>query len=171
MRYQLWPFVRYEDDKYSIPDAMLAEIYRDLVESGRAGIVFYMGGIVTHKDFIDYLKDPKNHFVFVVDTETRKFVFMAWLNNIQGHTAYCHFSGLGDAPYRPETGRLVVDYWGSTGVPAVLVGVIPETNRAAIKLGMNLGFERAGTIPMLCGLNQEKTRVGGVILYYLFGGG
>lgn len=168
MRYQLWPYVCYEDDKFSIPDEMLAEIYRDLVESGRAGIVFYSGGISTQKDFINYLKDPKNHFVFVVDTETRQFVFMAWLNSIQGHTAYSHFSGLGNAPYRPEMGQLVIDYWGSTGVPAVLVGVIPETNKTAIKLAMNLGYEKAGIIPELCELHNA--RVGGAILYYLFGG-
>ena len=169
-RYQLWPYVKLDDEQWSIPDKLLEQIYQELVSEQRDKIVFYGGGIDNFEQFIKYLKTKHNHFVFVVDAEEKKFVFIAWLNNIQARSAFCHFFAMGKYTYRKEIGELVIQYWKSTNVPIVLIGIIPEINKTAIKLAKELGFVELGTIPCLCNIFYEERVAGGTVLYYLFGG-
>lgn len=169
MKYVYWPFIKL-DTGYSIPDKLLLDIWNDIVAEGRNKIAFYGGGIETFKDFIAYLTKPTNHFVFIADTEKKKIVFMAWMNNIQGKTAFVHFCGIGHGTYRHAIGRLVLDYWERMNIFDVVMATIPETNTTALKLIKPLGFVEIGTIPMLCHLHYENKTVGGVVSYYLMGG-
>lgn len=169
-KYQLWPFIKLDEGGYSIPDTLLYGIYKDLYESGKLGVVFYDGGVDSFEEFLKYLKNGKNHFVFVVNAETKSFVFMGWLNGVQGHIAYSHFSGIGSHTYKPEIGRKVLEYWAATGVPAVLIGIISSANDTAIRLAMNLGYKKVGEIPGLCHMKYHYKYVGGVVLYYSIGG-
>lgn len=164
MRYQILPYTRLENGEYSLPDVVLAKVWSQLNEEGRAEVVFYEGGVKSLKDWFEYIKRPSNYFVFVVDSERKRVVFAAWLNKLSGHIAYSHFFGLG--PYNPEMGRAVIRYWKSMGLPLLLIGIIPESNDPAIKLAQNLGYKKAGAIPRFCHLVDEGAYAPGVALYF-----
>lgn len=167
-KYKLWPFVKLKDDTYSIPDIGLQQIWQKIVEDQREKIVFYGGEIRGLEAFLKYLKEPLNHVVFVVDIDKKEFVFMAWLNGIQRTSAFCHFCGIGKNTYRPEIGQMVLDYWKTTGVSMVAIGIIPEINETAIKLTKELGFVDLGIVPHLCYFAETRQTVGGRILFYNF---
>jgi len=169
-KYQLWPFVAMENNFYSIPDAMLYKVYMDLIETGKLSVTFYSGGVVSYQDFLDYVKNPRNHFIFVIDAEKKQIIFCAWINNIEHKTAFCHFTSIGNSVYRNEIGELILDYWKSINVLTVLVGIVPVINKTAIKLAEYLGFVPLGVIPKLCYMENKQQSVGGMILYYIFGG-
>jgi len=169
-KYQLWPFVKLDDGSYSIPDILLNTVYLDLLKEERVDATFYGGCIKEFEDFLSFVKDPTNYFVFVVDAENRSFVCIAWLNGVMNNSAFSHFTSIGRNSYKPQIGKLVLDYWKATGVPTVLVGITPETHKLAIRLAVNLGYKTLGVIPNLCYVERDKKSVGGIISYYLFGG-
>ncbi len=163
MRYQVLPFAQLENGEYSLPDIVLAKVWLQLNEEGRAQTVFYEGGMKTLADWFEYVKRPSNYFVFIVDAEKKRIVFGAWLNKISGHIAYSHFFGLGT--YSPDMGRMVIRYWKSMGLPLILIGIIPESNDPAIRLAQNLGYKKVGTISRFCYLVDEGVFEPGVALY------
>lgn len=173
-RYKLWVYAKNDDGTWSIPDAVMLGIWKQMVEEGRAKIVFYPGGIENEYDWMAWVKSPTNHPVIVVDTQEKKLVFVAWINSIAERICFAHFCGLGERTYHPEVGKLVMKYWSSflhavDGEPLfrAIFGLIPATNKKAVKLAEGVGFHFLGEIPGICNLVYKNMRVGGMFGYFI----
>jgi hypothetical protein len=167
--YQLWPFVKLENGKYSIPDYYLKNIYDSILKDGKLDAVFYDEPPMSFEGFLQYMKSPLNHVVFVINKKTNAFVFIAWLNGMQRTFAYSHFTSIGNKTYRTFIGKMVLKYWNEI-IDIQIVGITPETYTAANKVAAKIGYKAIGTVPNICFMRKENKFVGGVISYFQRGG-
>lgn len=163
-QYFIWPFTKLPEGAYTMPDEFLHAIWHQLVIDGNAHRVFYDGAVKTAEDFARYMKLPGNYPIFVMDTEKRKAVFVAWLNGVSENAAYAHFFGLGRGSYLPEMSRMVTDYWEKMNIFSVILGVLPAQNRRTIHVATDCGFQILGDVPGLC-LKAGGEVEAGTILY------
>lgn len=163
-RYFLWPMAQV-DGEWSAPDEVWAQVWGIMVKTGRAERLFYNGYIRTYDDWLAWVKDRSNLVVLVVDSRSKKFACVAWLNNISEGAAQVHFCFLESLP-RPEIGKLVLSYW--SGLPGihVIIGLTPESHPTAVKYAEKMGFTIQGIIPSFCNLAYEGRRVGAVVSSY-----
>ena len=168
--YQLWPFVRMPNGTYSVPDRLLYPIYMSLVNDGKLDKVFYDEPTLSFDSFIEYLKNPANHVVFVIDKKQNNFVLIAWLNGLRRTFAYSHFTSIGEKNYKTVIGKLVLDYWTGLQPKMKIIGITPETYTAANKVARKIGYKPIGTIPGICYMAKDKKLIGGVIAYFEKGG-
>jgi len=165
-KYQLWPGA-FVDGQFSITDAVLASLWREIVATGKHRHLFYSGTVTDESGWIAWVKDMSNYLLLVVDSTRHRVVCIAWLNNAVDGAALVHFCMLG-LP-RPEIGKSVLRYWSGLGLLHVLVGFTPETNTGAVKYAKRIGFIESGYIPLMCNMAYEGKRVGAVITTYRTG--
>jgi hypothetical protein len=163
-RYALWP-AAFVDGAFSIPDEVLAGLWREMVATGRDKGLFYNGAVTDESGWIAWIKDPANYPVLVADTTRNRIVCVAWLNNAVDGAALVHFCMLGMP--RPEIGKAVLRYWSRVSILHVLVGFTPDSNMAAVKYARSIGFVDAGYIPSMCNMIYKGRRVGAVVTTYL----
>lgn len=70
-------------------DSEILGLYDKIKESGRAGVVFYDGGIKDREGFLSYMKHGDNS-VYIVE-EDGEIIGLSWLNMFRHKTAYLHF--------------------------------------------------------------------------------
>ncbi len=165
-RYALWPIFR-TDDGWTVPDALLVKLWEQMVREGRAAKLFYSGTVANEFEWIDWLKDPSNFPVIVMDSREKKIAAIAWLNNKNSGTAQIHFCMFG--PPHPGVGEKVLRYFSSFPELHVIVGVTPEEYTTAIRYAKRIGFKAAGRIPNMLYMAYENRRMGAVITYYEVG--
>jgi hypothetical protein len=163
-RYQLWP-AAFVGGQFSVPDEILRYLWRELVRTGKDTQLFYNGGVDDEGKWLSWIKATDNYPVLVIDTDVKKIVCIAWLNNAVDGAALAHFCMMGFP--RPEIGETVLRYWSGTGALSVLVGFTPENYTAAIKYAKRIGFVESGYIPSMCNMVHEGRRVGAVVTTYL----
>jgi len=127
-KYELLPYVKLDNDEYSIPDALIAFVYNKIIENNKIDIIFYNRSIMTCEEFINYCKKPDNHFSFVVDTKKLQIVFVGWLNNIVDDAASIHFFCIDT--YRPAMAQKILEFWKKMGL--LLMGTVPESNKIVL---------------------------------------
>ena len=163
-RYQLWP-AAFVDGKFSVPDAVLEGLWREMERTGKHRSLFYNGLIDDVDGWIGWIKNPANYPVLVVDAVRKNIVAAGWLNNVGDGTALAHFCVFG-LP-RPEIGKVVLRYWSNVKILRVLVGFTPETNVGAVRFAEMIGFKRNGYIPRMCNMAYEGRCVGAIVTTYL----
>lgn len=162
-RYALWPGA-FIGGQFSIPDEVLASLWREMAATGKHRHLFYNGNVTDEAEWIAWIKDQANYPILAVDTSNHRIICIAWLNNAVDGAALAHFCMLG-LP-RPEIGKSVLRYWSKMGMLHVLVGFTPETNTGAVRYAEKIGFRRAGYIPAMCNMVYEGRRVGAIVTAY-----
>jgi hypothetical protein len=169
MQYEVVPLFE-RAGGWSIPDAVLVAIWRDIVAENKVEPLFYAGGIDSPADFLRFIKSPALIVCVVVDRIRRHPVALGWLTNASGGSAFVHYCVLG--PPRRAIGKALLNYWcqfrGPDGKPLfhVLLGITPETHTMALRVIRIMGFTSIGTIPDYCECAFEGGRRGAVISYY-----
>ena len=150
---------------WSVPDEILAGLWAQMCQSGKAMRLFYNGTVRTVDEWISWLKEPSNIVVLVADALNKKIACVAWLNNAREGSAQVHFCMLGMP--RAEIGVMALNYWASLGPLYVIVGITPESYTDAIRYAEKIGFKKKGEVTNLCNMVYEGRRESGVITEYL----
>lgn len=162
-RFAIWPIAKI-DGGWSAPDELLEKLWHKMVEEGRAAKLFYSGFVRNEYDWIDFLKDPLNIPVIVMDAREKKIASIAWLNNVKDGSAQVHFCMYG--PPNPGVGIKAISYYSTFPGLHVIVGVTPEHYTTAIRYAKRIGFKEAGRVPNMLHMAYEGKRSGAVITYY-----
>jgi hypothetical protein len=162
-RYVLWPICKTADG-WSVPDELFIKLWQQMVEEGRAAKLFYGGTVTDEYGWIDWLKDPKNFSVIVMDAREKKIAAVGWLNNFERGTAQIHFCFYG-FPH-PGAGIKVLEYYSKFPGLHVIVGITPEEYTTAIRYAKRIGFKEIGVIPNMLQMAYENRRMGAVITHY-----
>ncbi len=165
-RYAIWPICKTENG-WSVPDELLIKLWQRMVEEGRAAKLFYGGTVTNAAEWIDWLKDPKNLPVIVMDAREKKIACVAWLNNVDKGCAQIHFCMYG-YPH-PGIGIVALKYFSTFPGLRVIVGVTPQEYATAIRYAKRIGFIEVGAIPNMLDMAHEGRRMGAVITYYEVG--
>lgn len=166
-RFQIWPLAKMEDGKWSVPEGLLENIWIQMCREGRASRLFYTGHIRELADWLDWCYTPANLMQFVIDSRTKKFAAVTWLNNVRDGVAEAHFCMLG--PPHPELGEAVLSYWSALPGVVTIVGCTPEHYTTAIKYAKRIGFKECGIIPNALRMAYENRRAGAVMTHYQTG--
>lgn len=172
MRYQVYPYAQ-----GNIPDEILAQIWQQMVDEGKAQKVFYNGFIVNAFDFVGFMKGGGVLPILIVDNETRAICHIAWISDFGDGHACLHHCSLGK--FKRGAAKAILAYYDqfkdpTTGKPAfeVLVGITPENNEGAVRVAKLMGFKiLSPSIPLLCNDVYTGKRVAGVISYYQYNRG
>ena len=172
MRYQVFPIVMVQG-QLNIPDEVLASVWGQMVEEGKAQKVFYNGYITSVYDFINFIKTGGVLPILIADNETESFVHIAWISDYGGGHACLHHCSLGK--FKRGAAKAILRYYElfkdpESDGPAfhVLIGITPENNIAAVRVAKLMGFKVIGAVPMLCHDIYADESVGGVISYYQY---
>ncbi len=167
MDLKLWPLIKYED-KWTIPDSVLIDIWDKMVLDKNVEIVFYDACIKDRDEWLRFIKDP--HVFPVIVTGDKETIGLGWLTEVWQGTAQVHFCYLNRLMLK--AGKMVLEHWNNVfrNHLHVLWGITPETYETVLKIIHKWGFISIGTIPKMCCLAYEGKRVGAVISYYLLGG-
>jgi hypothetical protein len=164
----LVPYVELNGSR-TISDQELKHIFAQIKREGTLSTVFTDGKISTEEEFVDTVKEPTNHFVFIlIDGKIRGF---AWLNSCSDNHAFGHFCFLKEVwGATDEIGKEVLKYWFSFPGPdgplfELILGLIPKFNQRAQKFIERLGFVRVGEIPSIT--RKGADRVPSILSYVL----
>lgn len=159
------------DGRMTVPDQSILELYGQLLFEGLVPIVFCQGSVKSPGDLLMIFKKPDNISVFVIDEDYTIGGF-AFLNGVSRNSAYVHFCFLKRmwGKKSTEAGGALLNYWFS--IPGrsgplfdVLLGIIPETNRRAIRYIKRLGWTTLGVIPEICYDAYRDQNMGGLVSY------
>lgn len=168
-KYFAWPMdnSRPENQDKNIPDVILMGIWKQMIEEGKVGAVFYGGEVKTVGEWLGFIKSVGRFPVIVVDSEHNKAVTIAWFDQYSRGVAHAHFCVLG--PYKKGIGETVINFWRgletSPGAPFLktMWGKTPDIYDNALRLIKILGFTVIGVIPNACWLHYEQKQAGGAI--------
>lgn len=137
-----------------------------MVEEGAYQRVFYDGTIAPEK-FVETMQKPSNVVVFFFDHFEP--LGLAWLNGLNGSTAFAHFCGLKSARGRSvEIGRAALGYWMQNfKFLRVILGLTPSNNRLAVRFIERIGFSVMGEIPGVLFDAYQGRDVSAVLSYYV----
>ena len=165
----LIPYLKIED-RWTIEDPIIREMWRQMVDDNTWKTVFFKGVVNNEETFIEFMQDTKNA---IVTAWTDRPIGIAWLNGFDVGTAYCHFCMFSNSwgnGLAIKAGHEILKYWfdfKSDGVPFldVIIGILPETNTLAVKYIKKLGFNIVGTIPKYLHNSYQNRSVDSVICY------
>ena len=141
---------------------------RDLyLQTETAGVTRYMfddGSIRNAQEFVDHVTLPQTIF-FNITLADKPFGYF-WLNRIEATHAYCHFMCFPEfwGDYRTaqvgiEAMKICLDEF------AMIMGMVPSTNKIAINYLLDVGLHKVGTIPRLLWSESEQRPVEGTMMY------
>lgn len=164
------PLVKTADGQLSVPAEVMTGIWHQICYEGKDKFLFYDSAVNDLKGWIDYIYNPNNYVILIIDNLGHVY-HIAWINKVyQGH-AFLHHVALGK--YSRSSWPIVRDYYrnliGDDGRPIikVLLGITPANNEKAIKLVKLLKWNIVGSVPYLCYLANEKRHVNGLVSYYV----
>lgn len=146
-------------------------INRIWVELGRKQqVIFCNGDVKSSEEFAEVVLGGNNLF-FVIFC-FRVWCAVIWLNDFDGYCARGHFAV--NKKFYGHSKEILG--WGveqvfrskridGTPVVKTLVGIVPKTNRPAIKAVKRIGFHEMGEIPDCCYISTAAKTVPGVLLY------
>jgi len=156
----LIPYVEVNGTR-TVSDEIILQTYEKMAEDGTDNTVFCDGAVTDKEEFLDYLKDPNNLFIFALYKGVISGV--GWINSLKRNHAYVHFVLFKETWGKTslEIGWKAIDYWFS--IPGedgplfdVLLGVIPKTNEKALKYIEKIGFQKGGEIPQISFVNGKN---------------
>jgi hypothetical protein len=163
----IWPVVAVAGKIPMVPEELLREVWRQMVQENKAFTVFYDGHIRTEDDWIRFVYDSGNVVILLVETDTPRVAAVAWLNSPGPNFAFGHFCVLGKT--LPGLGEKVLNFWANLRNPAsiryydMILGLIPESNQKAQEYVAALGFELVGRIPKVCTMAYHDRVEAGVL--------
>lgn len=147
------PYIK-ENDSWVVPDSYLLKMWNMMVEDKTHEMVFYRGKVKNGKQFIDWLKNPGNVVMIMVDESSGAPLLISWVNNIKDRTAFAHFNTFSSTwgGQSIELLRLGIRYWFSLntgGIPLfdLLIGLVPEFNHHALSAIGKVGLTTLGMVP------------------------
>jgi hypothetical protein len=155
------------DNGLSVPAEVMVNVWLQICNEGKQDSLFYDGAVKNLKDWIDYIYNPSNHVVLIID-ELGHVYHIAWINKYYQGSGFVHHCSLGN--YNRRTWPTLKKYWqnmknnGESLVKTVM-GVTPVTNHKAIKLLKIIGWNMIGCIPNICFLANENRHIAGMISY------
>ena len=172
---QLTPYVEV-DGQRTISDHFVEGFFLSLQEEGMHEVVFPTGNVRTSVEFLAHMKLTTNVPVFAF--VEKGLAGVAWLNSITETSALCHFAASirAGGQIALDVGREILDYWFSmkNGDDAflfdVIVGMIPESNKAAQSFSEKVGFNLVGAVPNLM-RNVYSGEKEALVIYYFERGG
>lgn len=154
MNYQLFPY----DGKGNVRDSDWGYIWNKIEEQGLVDLVFCNDGVTSAYEFIALMK--KSMPTIVMDMDRTEPVAVAWLADLMPNFGFAHFVffkeiwGTGE-PH--NIGMDILDFWFNTLNMKLILGVIPEFNKHAIKYADGLGMVMMDTIPHLVMVKGEDS--------------
>jgi hypothetical protein len=117
----------------TLRDSQVREIFSRMDPA----VMFPQGSVRTADDLLAFWK---HYAIAHVIEHEGEFVWAAWLTGLQPTHAYGHFCKLGGKVPGRELVKRTLDYWWGALPLSVIVGLIPEDNRAAINLMRRSGL-------------------------------
>ncbi len=141
-RVQLIPYCRLKAG-WSISENVMRELWRTLEHEGTAHSVFQ--NTRDWPEFLNYMQAAGNFPVAAADEEG--IAALAWLNNVEGNSAFCHHVFMRRTWGRRtlEIASDILDYWFALSDSGgamfdVLIGATPGHLRLAQRFAQKLGF-------------------------------
>ena len=156
------------DGELSVPAEVMVSIWHRICYEGKQDLLFYDGTVTDLKGWIDYIYNPQNYVVLIVDA-VGDVRHIAWINKYYQGSGFVHHCSIGN--YHRKTWPTLKAYWqgfkDDDGKPLIytVMGVTPTTNEKAVKLLRVIGWHEIGVIPGICYVANENRYVGGVISY------
>jgi len=165
------PFYQKDDWTWSLSDMDLTVLFNKIVDQHALKVFFYDGAIRDAVDFINYVKNPQNR-LFLGFKDGELFMITV-LNTITQRRAQGHFCSVrSDKKIDLKTaGReMLIDILSianKDGVPYfdVFYGIVPTTNKLAIRFAQMCGMKKGCVIPKFCFNYFEQKITDGQILY------
>lgn len=166
-QFKLVPYAKV-DGIPTFKNSELADLYDQLVEEKLVDILLHDGSINTPEQFVQYLTEAKDNLFYVVlDTKVNQPAAIFWVNRIEQTHCYCHFcvfkkwhgSGV-----TVQMGRLAMAHLFSIGFHTVM-GMLPESNRAARDYLLRVGLKDVGKVPNLIWSKDKNAPVAGHLMY------
>lgn len=163
MSFQVIPVFSPEPGFCSVTDELLADCWERIVKLGHDQTAFWAGTVKTLDAFQKLMHAPEIWPIVILFAGEP--VLLAWLSPVPAPGwMNAHFCAL--AKYRPGAAEAGLDFWHQTGLIGVL-GMIPETHKAALHFVEKLGWKRVGEVDSMCQL-EDKRRVAGILHSYVF---
>lgn len=169
MKIELIPYMLI-DGIPTFKDSEIMGFYARMEEEGTAPTVFSDGTINNALDFLAVMKSSLNMlFIIFVDGEQSGVM---WLNRFEARFARLHFClfsnqwGKNSIPIGTEVRRIVMNWKDKEGnyLYDLLLGIIPSSNRVAIRYVKKCGGVIQGEIPNTA-IEKGKS-VSGTVIYY-----
>lgn len=136
----------------------LVGLYKRLKSEDLWDIVFHEDSGITLLKFMNFFSEGKALLQVLAISDGKNIVDiagMAWIGDItrcggiltRGVGAFVFFKDYQKPMYTDQFGEMILDYWfGPLGLD-VVVGVSPESNRAALIYAKRSGFKEVGRLP------------------------
>ena len=168
------PFYKKTNTEWSLTDYDLSVVYYKILEQNLLKKLFYDGSVLRTKDFINKMKEPGVRlFLGFYEGE---IAMLSFLTTFDQKTAQGHFTSL-----KINAGIDIVKE-GTDFVNQLLnmkkednyyfdtfYGIVPVTNKLAIRFAVRCGMTKACVIPKFCFNYFEQKPVDGQILYIVRG--
>ena len=171
---EIIPFYKKTNTEWSLTNYDLSIIYYKILEQRLLKTLFYDGSILSTQAFIDKMKDPGVRLF--LGFHEGEIALLSFLTTFDQRTAQGHFTSLkikSEIDIVKE-GKYFVNqllnmkredtYYFDT-----FYGIVPVTNKLAIRFSERCGMTKAGIIPKFCFNYFEQKSVDGQILYIVRG--
>ena len=168
------PFYKKTNTEWSLTNYDLSVIYYKILEQGLLKRLFYDGSALSTEAFIAKMKDPG--VKLFLGFHKGEIALLSFLTTFDQKTAQGHFTSLKiNAEINiVKEGKYFVNqllnmkredtYYFDT-----FYGIVPVTNRAAIRFAERCGMSKGCVIPKFCFNYFEQKSVDGQILYIVRG--
>ena len=145
-------------------DSFIEDLYIRTINEN-LGYIFCEGDIDSSQTFLRLMKSGYNQlYVIFYDNDLAGYI---WLNMFESKTARAHFCYFRKFWGKPATeiGKTFLSM--CTKFLSVLQGLVPVSNKLAIRYCERLGMKRVGIIPRVIWNDINKKCEDGVLFYYL----
>ena len=145
----------------------LIRLYERLKTEELFDIVFHENPGLTALEFLNFFNQPRNLLLIfgVVDGDQFDTAGLAWLSDVtlcsdqltRATGSFVYFKQYQRAPYTDAFGKRALEYWFKYLHINTLVGLTPESNRAALIYIKRLGLKECGRVPQFTTLFGKVT--------------
>jgi len=152
----------------------LIQLYQRLKKEGLFEIVFHEQPNMPLLQFMNFFSGPNTLLQIlstVKDNQVVDTVGMTWLTDLstcsglmqKAIASFVFFKDYQSPMYTDQLAKIVLEYWFDWLKLDIIIGMTPETNRAALLYAKRIGLKEIGRIPSFTTLSGEI--VGGVVTY------
>lgn len=156
----------------AVSEDILVSIYRRLKDEGLFTTVFHEHPEMTLRDFLIHLSLPTTlvQYLGIVDQDIMvDGAGLAWLSDLttcdgiltKGTGSFVFFKAYQSPAFTDQFASMILEYWFRELKVDTVVGLTPESNRAALVYAKRSGFKEAGKVPAFTTLDGQA--VTGVI--------
>ncbi|MHC4640115.1 MAG: hypothetical protein ACYS32_00620 [Planctomycetota bacterium] len=147
-------------------DSELLELYDRIVEQGIEPVLFHDDSINTADQFLRSAKSTQT-LLFVCYVDGKKPLGIIWLNRFEKTSAQGHFVYFNEwwgTENTTRCSRKFMEMATRTLFPT-LIGIVPSSNKAAVKHANDCGFHMLGDIPNFLYSKEKQSPVTATIFY------